>query len=152
MTVTKVASVLRASEQHFMKVLHRMRSTVHAIIMETMASSVVVIVPVRDRRVAISLVRAVTSVRDKVAISARAAISLVRVVTSVRDRAVISLAKVLISVRVRKVAISLVRDRAVISVLVDTNPIRSLMANLAVLIRRVPVSIRPTMIRMLSTA
>ncbi len=152
MTVTKVASVLRVLEQHFMKVLHRMRSTVPAIIMETMASSVVVIVPVRDRRVVISLVRAVTSVRDKVAISARAAISLARVVTSVRDKAVISLARVLISVRVRKVATSLVRDRVVISVLVDTNLIRSLMANLAVLIRRAPVSIRPTMIRMLSTA
>ncbi len=155
MAVTKVVSVPRASVLLFMTVLRRMRTIVPVTTMvASMVSSVVAIVPVRDRRVDTSLVRAVTSVRDKVAISVRAVTSLAKEVTSVKAKVVTSRVRVVISARVRKVVIRLVKVRAATSVKVrvDTNPIRSLMASLEVLIRKVPVSIRPTTIRMLSTA
>jgi hypothetical protein len=149
--MTRVDSVLRVLEQLFMTMLHPRKAIVPVITMENTVSHVVAIVPVRARKVVTNLVRVVISLA-KVVISVR-----VRVVTKVvisLARAVTSLVRARVATSVRRVVISLVRDRAATSVRVRvvTNPIRSLMANPAVLIRRVPVSIRPIMIRMLSTA
>ena len=161
MTMMKEDSDPKVSEPHFMIALRRMRTTVPVTAMEITVSHAVAIVPARDKKEAInpvrvtSLVRAATSlVKDKVvtslvkaAISARdrkVAISLAK------DKVVISHVRAAISVRVRKVAISLVKDRVASSLVrvVMESPIRSLMVSPAALTRKVPVSIRPTMIRM----
>ena len=150
-TMTRVDSVPRVLEQLFMTVLRPKMATVPVITMENTVSHVVVIVLVRARKVVISPVREVISLARVVTSLARVravtkvVISLVRAATSlVRARVVISVRRVVISLAKDRVATSLVR--------VVTNRTRNLMANLVVLIRKAPVSILPTMIRMLSTA
>ena len=139
-----------------MTALRRKETTVPVQTMENIVSLAVAIVPDRDKMAVTSLVKAVISpVRDRVAINhVREVTSLVKeAISPARDRAVSSLVKEAISpVRDRRVDTSPVKLRAATSVRVVTNHTRSLMASLALLIRRVPVSIRQTMIPMPSTA
>ena len=154
-----------------MTTLRHMRIIVPVTPLEITVSPAVAIVPGKVRKAAISLVREVISVRDKAVINhAREAISSDRArrvdtnlvkakaaISPVRDRAVINHAKEAISSdRARRVDTSLVKAKADTSPVRDravtNNPSRSLMASPAVLIRKVPVNIRQTMIRQPSTA
>ena len=129
-TVTMTASVPKDSEQPFVRAVPHVRIIVPAAATESTYSRATAIVPVRVRMAATSRVREV--------------ISRAKVVTSlVRDR----------------VATSHAKDRAAISPVkvvrvVMASPIRSssLMASPTTPTRKVPVSIRPTMIRMPSIA
>ena len=146
-TVTMTASVPKDSEQPFVRAVPHVRIIVPAAATESTYSRATAIVPVRVRMAATSRVREVISrakvvtslVKDRVATSPakdKVAISLVR------DRVDISLVR-------DRVATSLVRDRAAIS---PVKVVRVVMASPTTPTRKVPVSIRPTMIRMPSIA
>ena len=146
--VTMTASVPKDSEQPFVRAVPHVRIIVPAAATESTYSRATAIVPVRVRMAATSRVREVIS-------RAKVVTSLVkdRVATSLaRDRVAISLAR-------DRVATSHAKDRAAISPVkvvrvVMASPIRSssLMASPTTPTRKVPVSIRPTMIRMPSIA
>ena len=158
-TVTMTASVPKDSEQPFVRAVPHVRIIVPAAATESTYSRATAIVPVRVRMAATSRVREVTSlVKDKVVTSLvkdRVATSLARdrvAISLVRDRVDISLVR-------DRVATSHAKDRAAISPVkvvrvVMASPIRSssLMASPTTPTRKVPVSIRPTMIRMPSIA
>ena len=147
-TVTMTASVPKDSEQPFVRAVPHVRIIVPAAATESTYSRATAIVPVRVRMAATSRVREV--------------ISRAKVVTSlVKDRVATSLARdrVDISLVRDRVATSHAKDRAAISPVkvvrvVMASPIRSssLMASPTTPTRKVPVSIRPTMIRMPSIA
>ena len=156
-TVTMTASVPKDSEQPFVRAVPHVRIIVPAAATESTYSRATAIVPVRVRMAATSRVREVISrakvvtslVKDKVATSpAKDKVAISRV----RDRVDISLVR-------DRVATSHAKDRAAISPVkvvrvVMASPIRSssLMASPTTPTRKVPVSIRPTMIRMPSIA
>ena len=155
--VTMTASVPKDSEQPFVRAVPHVRIIVPAAATESTYSRATAIVPVRDRMAATSRVREDTS-------RAKVVTSLVkdRVATSpAKDKVAISPAKdkVDISLVRDRVATSHAKDRAAISPVkvvrvVMASPIRSssLMASPTTPTRKVPVSIRPTMIRMPSIA
>ena len=155
--VTMTASVPKDSEQPFVRAVPHVRIIVPAAATESTYSPATAIAPVRVRMAATSRVREDTS-------RAKVVTSLVkdRVATSpAKDKVAISPAKdkVDISLVRDRVATSHAKDRAAISPVkvvrvVMASPIRSssLMASPTTPTRKVPVSIRPTMIRMPSIA
>ena len=159
MIMMKADSVLKASAQRCLKVIHSVRTTVPVITMvvETIA-------PVRDKadtslvRVVISHVKdrkaAISPVRDKVDTSlAKEVINPVRVVISLAKVRKAAISPVRVDTSSARVVTSLVRDRvAISSARVVTRNHMATSHTTTIHTRKVRASIQQTTIRMLSTA